>query len=50
VGGYRTRSNSPEIDVVIADRRPVAKHIHAVGSVKWKANAAFDAHDLGGGG
>ena len=41
MGGYRTRSNNAEIDVVIADRRPAAKHIHAIGSIKWKANAAF---------
>jgi hypothetical protein len=36
VGGYWTRSNKPEIDVVIADRRPIAKHIHAVGSITWR--------------
>lgn len=47
VGGYWTRTNNPEIDIVVADRAPVAKEIVAVGSIKWLENAPFDAHDLG---
>ncbi len=47
VGGYWTRTNDPEIDLVGADRTPVAKRITFVGSVKWLENASFDAHDLG---
>lgn len=47
VGGYWTRTNNPEIDIVVADRAPVAKEIIAVGSLKWLENAPFDAHDLG---
>jgi hypothetical protein len=47
VGGYWTRTNDPEIDLVIADRAPVAKEIVAVGSIKWLENAPFNSHDLG---
>ncbi len=46
VGGYWTRTNDPEIDIVGADRAPIAKRITVVGSVKWQDNRAFDAHDL----
>lgn len=46
VGGYWTRTNDPEIDVVAADRGPVARRITAVGSVKWLENRPFDVHDL----
>lgn len=47
VGGYWTRTNNPEIDLVVADRAPVAKHIIALGSIKWLENSPFDSHDLG---
>lgn len=46
VGGYWTRSNNPEIDLVVGDRAPIAKEIVALGSVKWLEDAPFDAHDL----
>jgi AAA+ ATPase superfamily predicted ATPase len=46
VGGYWTRSNDPEIDLVLADRAPVAKRIDAVGSIKWLESAPFDGSDL----
>lgn len=46
VGGYWTRKNDVEIDVVIGDRGPVAKRIQAVGSIKWLENSPFDGHDL----
>ncbi|MFC0098489.1 DUF234 domain-containing protein [Micromonospora marina] len=46
VGGYWTRTNDPEIDLVGGDRSPVAKRITFVGSVKWLENGAFDGHDL----
>ncbi|KQR11752.1 ATP-binding protein [Cellulomonas sp. Leaf334] len=45
VGAYWTRTNVPEIDVVIADRAPVAKQIRAVGSITWHEEAAFDRRD-----
>jgi hypothetical protein len=47
VGGYWSRTNDPEIDVVGADRAPVAKRITVVGSIKWLEDRAFDTHDLG---
>lgn len=46
IGGYWTRTNDPEIDIVGADREPVAKRITVVGSVKWLASRPFDGHDL----
>ncbi len=46
IGGYWTRTNDPEIDIVGADRGPVARSITAVGSIKWLENRPFDAHDL----
>lgn len=47
VGGYWTRTNNPEIDLVVADRAPIAKKILALGSIKWLERAPFDRHDLG---
>lgn len=47
VGGYWTRTNDPEIDIVVADRAPVAKRLLAVGSIKWLERAPFDRRDLG---
>ncbi|MFD4406769.1 ATP-binding protein [Nocardia sp. NPDC058499] len=46
VGGYWTRTNNPEIDIVAADRGPVAKRIACVGSVKWLERKPFDQRDL----
>jgi AAA+ ATPase superfamily predicted ATPase len=46
VGSYWTRSNDPEIDIVGADRSPVARRITTVGSIKWHNEAPFDVHDL----
>lgn len=46
VGAYWTRTNDPEIDIVLADRAPVAKAITGVGSIKWLENRPFDNHDL----
>lgn len=46
VGGYWTRSNNPEIDLVVADRAPVARTIFEVGSIKWRDSAVFSASDL----
>lgn len=47
VGGYWTRTNNPEIDLVVADRGPVAKRIIALGSIKWLERAPFGSRDLG---
>ena len=46
IGGYWTRSNDVEIDVVGADRAPIAKQLLFLGSAKWFVNAPFDSHDL----
>ncbi len=46
VGGYWTRTNSVEIDIVGADRGPIAQRLLFVGSVKWLENSPFDGHDL----
>lgn len=46
VGGYWTRSNDVEIDLVGADRGPVAKELLFLGSIKWLDNSQFDGRDL----
>jgi uncharacterized protein len=46
IGGYWTRSNDVEIDIVGADREPVARQLHFLGSVKWLETGQFDEHDL----
>lgn len=46
VRGYWTRTNDPEIDIVVADRGPVAREIYQVGSIKWWEDSPFDSHDL----
>lgn len=46
VGGYWTRTNDPEIDLIGADRSPIAKKITFAGSVKWLENKPFDDRDL----
>jgi predicted AAA+ superfamily ATPase len=46
VGGYWTRTNDVEVDLVGADRGPVARAITFVGSIKWQERRPFDAHDL----
>lgn len=46
IGGYWTRTNDPEVDIVGADREPVAKTVTMVGSVKWQERRPFDDHDL----
>jgi AAA+ ATPase superfamily predicted ATPase len=46
VGGYWTRTNHPQIDIVCADREPIARRVTAVGSIKWQDSRVFDSHDL----
>lgn len=46
IGGYWTRTNDPEIDLVGADAEPVAQRISFVGSIKWRENRPFDERDL----
>lgn len=45
VGGYWTRTNDLEVDIVIADKAPRASRVTAVGSIKWRSNEAFDRRD-----
>ncbi|MEV4637175.1 ATP-binding protein [Actinoplanes sp. NPDC049548] len=45
VGGWWNRQFDPEIDLVGADRAPVASQIHFCGSVKW-LGTPFDTRDL----
>ncbi|WP_329522686.1 AAA family ATPase [Streptomyces jietaisiensis] len=45
VGGWWNRRFSPEIDLVGADRTPVAGTVFFAGSVKW-LGSPFDPHDL----
>lgn len=45
VGGYWTRTNEVEIDLVGADRSPVATSLIFAGSIKWHDRTAFDRHD-----
>lgn len=47
IGGYWTRSNHPEVDLVGADREPVADTVTLVGSIKWLEDRPFDTRDLG---
>lgn len=47
VGGWWNRQFDPEIDLVGADRAPVAQHLRFVGSIKW-LESPFDEHDLAG--
>jgi hypothetical protein len=46
VGGWWNRAFDPEIDLVGADRAPVARHLYYVGSAKW-LDQPFDRHDAG---
>jgi hypothetical protein len=45
VGGWWNPQFNPEIDLVGADRAPVASQIHFCGSLKWPGSP-FDTHDL----
>lgn len=45
VGGWWNRRFDPEVDLVGADKAPVASKIYFVGSVKWLTDA-FDRRDL----
>ena len=46
IGSYWTRTNDPEIDLIGADREPVARRITFVGSIKWRDSQPFDERDL----
>ncbi len=46
VGGYWTRTNVPEVDVIGADRATLARNVTFAGSIKWLENKPFDSGDL----
>jgi hypothetical protein len=46
VGGYWTRTNVPAIDLVGADREPVAHSLSFAGSIKWLDAASFTQADF----
>lgn len=46
VGGFWTRTNDVEIDLVGADRGPIAKRIGYLGSVKWHDTAPIARKDF----
>lgn len=46
VGGYWTRTNVPEVDLIGADREPVAQSVTFAGSIKWLDDAPFNQGDL----
>ena len=45
VGGWWNRQNNPEVDLIGADREPVAKKISFIGSIKWRDEQQFTYHD-----
>jgi uncharacterized protein len=45
LGGYWNRQNNPEIDLVGADRAPVASRIDFIGSIKWLEDKPFGSRD-----
>jgi uncharacterized protein len=45
VGGWWNRAFQPELDLVGADRAPIAREIYYAGSVKW-LDRPFDDHDF----
>ena len=45
IGGWWNRRFSPEVDLVGADRAPVARRVLFAGSIKW-LGTPFDDHDL----
>ena len=46
VGGYWTRTNVPEIDIIGADRLPVATSIAYAGTIKWLEKTPLNQADV----
>lgn len=46
VGGYWTRQNDPEIDLVGADKPDPPAAVAFVGSIKWRDDRAFGWHEI----
>ncbi|MFG2458964.1 hypothetical protein ACGFWE_18130 [Streptomyces sp. NPDC048523] len=45
ISGWWSRQNNPEIDLIGADREPLARRVHCVGSIKWLDNQPFGRHE-----
>lgn len=46
VGGFWTRTNNPEVDIIGADSAPVAKKVLFTGTIKWLDNSPLTQGDL----
>lgn len=46
VGRWWRRDGHTEVDVVVGDRLPTARHVLAVGSIKWRSTEPFGTNDL----
>jgi AAA+ ATPase superfamily predicted ATPase len=46
VGGFWTRTNTPEVDLVGADRAPLVSRITFTGTIKWRETEPLDGSDL----
>jgi hypothetical protein len=46
VGGFWTRTNDPEIDIIGADREPVATRLRYAGTIKWTERTPLDQADV----
>jgi len=46
IGGYWTRTNDVEVDLVGVDRWPDAHRVTITGSIKWREKTPFDRRDL----
>ena len=45
IGSFWNRNNSIEVDIVGADKQPVAERVNFIGSIKWRDERPFDRHD-----
>lgn len=46
VGGYWSRTNIPEVDLIGADRAPLARTITFAGTIKWLDDSPLDNADI----
>jgi AAA+ ATPase superfamily predicted ATPase len=45
IGGWWNRQNNPEVDLIGADREPVARTVGFAGSIKWHDDRPFDRRE-----
>ncbi len=46
MGGFWTRTNSTEIDIIGADRSPIATRVAYPGTIKWHQTTPIDQIDI----